>query len=887
MIFGLDFPFQQHFSGELWLILGIALINLFGLIASFYHSHKHRRLLNQLNTQLDIEIAKYSSTDAYLRFTREHLQAIINTAAIGVIFWDLEGRIITVNQYYLDLFEKPLEFFLGKLTHEVLPTETAIQITQNNDLVVSTEHCLTFEEQLVCNRRTYHFVTTRFLVSDRHTKCVGAISLDVTAKQKSEATLRSHQEMLQAIFAHIPIMISFADTQGEIQLVNQAQVKTLGWSLADYQSDYRRIPNPMFSCGHSANTWHNHKLYNRWGRLLEISAAHVQLSDGSIITIAQDITQHKANEALLEQRIQREQALLRIVQAIRLSLKLDDVFNTAAIAITQLLCIDRVDIVRYYSDKHLWKTVYSYCSDPNLPNTIGMEIPAVNNPISDRLISLQVVQLGDATVLKDSINQKLGKHFPGAWLLVPLHFQSSLWGSLTLTRHRQPNSWQEDDLAMAEAIAEQLAIAIYQAQLHQQLQNLNNDLERKVHLQTLELQQALQHEATLKKITDQVRDSLDEEQILVTVVQSLVQTLGADFCYALIDTTHSQTSICYEATANGTACYAKSLFDLQHRQTIDLHLSGEYQAYCPLEGQQRAILHFPFPGDQGITGSLYIFKPMWSSFGDLEIRLAKQVLNQCAIALRQAHLYQELQQRIVELESLNHLKDDFLNSVSHELRNPISAIKMTADMIEVLIEEAGGFTGTLAAAERYFHYLRDECDRNAQLVDNLLELTRLKAKAEPLNLVRIDLMHWLPYVAESCLEQTRNRQQNFHVYIPPEEIYLVTDLAILERILVELLQNACKYTPPGGSISLEVEAIDSHIDIRITNSAAPFSAPELLSLFDSFYRNSDRDYWKQGGTGLGLTLVKRLVEYIGGEIKVTNQTQGVCFTVSLETSRSH
>ncbi len=99
--------------------------------------------------------------------------------------------------------------------------------------------------------------------------------------------------------------------------------------------------------------------------------------------------------------------------------------------------------------------------------------------------------------------------------------------------------------------------------------------------------------------------------------------------------------------------------------------------------KQTAILSCPIFDDQGVLGDLWVFKEKEEIFNDQEIRLVQQVANQCAIAIRQARLYQQAQIQVKALEELNHLKDDFLSTVSHELRTPIANMKMAIQMLKL------------------------------------------------------------------------------------------------------------------------------------------------------------------------------------------------------------
>ncbi|MCM1982632.1 ATP-binding protein [Lyngbya confervoides] len=276
-----------------------------------------------------------------------------------------------------------------------------------------------------------------------------------------------------------------------------------------------------------------------------------------------------------------------------------------------------------------------------------------------------------------------------------------------------------------------------------------------------------------------------------------------------------------------------------------------------------------------------------------DLGLVKTIADQCAIAIHQAQLYQQVQdlntdleqqvqdrtaqleQKMLELERLNTLKDDFLSTVSHELRTPMSNIKMCIHMLNQFPLED--------RQKRYLGILEQECQRETELINDLLDLQRLEAGANPAAMEPIDITQWLPKVLEPFKSRTRERQQILRVDCAPELSGFQSDRVGLERILAELLNNACKYTPQDHEICLKIDCLDMEtatIRFQVTNEAE-IPPAELPRVFDKFYRVPNADPWKQGGTGLGLALVKRLVEQLEGTIAVDSQSGLTTFTVEL------
>jgi len=314
-------------------------------------------------------------------------------------------------------------------------------------------------------------------------------------------------------------------------------------------------------------------------------------------------------------------------------------------------------------------------------------------------------------------------------------------------------------------------------------------------------------------------------------------------------------------------------------------LQGSDLQFCnlaidPIRGRV-AMLACPIVDDQGALGDLWLMNDKEFAFREPELRLVQQVANQCAIAIRQARLYQESQAQVKQLEQLNRLKDDFLSTVSHELRTPVTNMRLSIGMLEL----AMGRQDQPQKVAQYLQILRDECDREIDLINDLLDLQQLELGKRSLSPEAIQPQRWLAQVVQPFQERALSRQQSLLLDLPAEPLpCLVSDPLLLDRILSELLNNACKYSPPGGSIRVSAVARAKTMQIIVTNTGVEIASHEMSRIFDRFYRIPNGDPWKQGGTGLGLALVQRLVERLAGSITITSGDRQTHFTLELPLS---
>lgn len=460
--------------------------------------------------------------------------------------------------------------------------------------------------------------------------------------------------------------------------------------------------------------------------------------------------------------------------------------------------------------------------------------------------------------------------------------------------------WQSNDLqtSVIEAIQSFLQDRKLEAQtnrlqqLYQQVQEFNQALEQQVEDRTAQLKRLLEFEAMLTRITDKVRESLDERQILQAAVKELATELELSCCEVAVYNLDQQVAeICYEyirtevESARGAVIRLNGMPELYTQVLQGRSLQCAInplpsEPYAPLK-RRSTMLICPLRDEQRVIGDICLFKPCSEIFDDLEIRTVERVADQCAIALRQSRLYQLSQTQVTELERLSQVKDDFLSSISHELRSPMSTMRMAIQMLETSLHPEQLKDPGANPTARYFQILKDECQRETKLINDLLDMARLDAGAAPLNVTTINLPLWLPIIAEPFIERARDQQQKLVLDIVAEMADLTTDPSYLGRALSELLHNACKYTPLGETILLTAGMNRNILQISVKNSGVEIPASEHDRIFDKFYRIANSDRRQQGGTGLGLALVKKQIEQLHGSIYITSKSGWTMFTIQI------
>ena len=216
---------------------------------------------------------------------------------------------------------------------------------------------------------------------------------------------------------------------------------------------------------------------------------------------------------------------------------------------------------------------------------------------------------------------------------------------------------------------------------------------------------------------------------------------------------------------------------------------------------------------------------------------------------------------ITEIRSIERMKTSFVSTVSHELRTPLTSIK---GFISTLIQDADGFYDKDTVNE-FYTIIDQECDRLTRLISDLLNVSRIEAgRALELNPAPINVAGIVDKVVVA--QKSYTNRHDFTIQLDPQISSITADADKLDQILTNLTNNAVKYSPEGGTITVSSEKLDGSIRMTIADQGMGIPKDQLDRIFDRFHRVDNRDTRRAGGTGIGLYLVKHLVEAHGGKI---------------------
>ncbi|MFL6256543.1 MAG: PAS domain S-box protein [Pyrinomonadaceae bacterium] len=325
----------------------------------------------------------------------------------------------------------------------------------------------------------------------------------------------------------------------------------------------------------------------------------------------------------------------------------------------------------------------------------------------------------------------------------------------------------------------------------------------------------------------------------------------------------------------------------------DVHQDPRYGKNSPYFGMPEghlpvvSYLAVPVVSRSGeVLGGLFFGSPQVGVFTERHARIVEGLAAQAAIAMDNARLYESAQRARAEAERLYHeahessrLKDEFLATVSHELRTPLTAILGWAQMLRI-----GQFDA--AAARHAFETVERNARAQAQLIDDLLDVSRIITGKLRIDVRPIDPNSFIEAAVESVRPAAEAKGVRLQKVLDTGTVSVSGDPVRLQQVIWNLLSNAIKFTPRGGRVQVRLERVNSHVEVAVSDTGAGIPAEFLPHVFDRFRQADQKTTRQHGGMGLGLSIVRHLVELHGGTVRAESDGEGhgATFTVLLPVS---
>lgn len=649
-----------------------------------------------------------------------------------------------------------------------------------------------------------------------------------------------------------------------------------------------------------------------------------------------DISDRVAAEMLVRQQAQRETLLREITQRVRQSLDLQTIFETACHEVRLGLQSDRVGIFKFYPDSH-WNDGEFVAESVAEGFVSALAIRVHDHCFGEDYAPLYLQ--GSYSAIEDIDQLKSQCHIDvlaqfqvRATLTMPLLEGDNLWGLLCIHQCSETRQWLPSEVDLTQQIASQLAIAIQQANLYAKAQSElqeRQQAEAKIALQ-------LRRQQTLATITQLLQQSFDLEHIQTIITHQVKDVLQADRVIIFRLYPDGTSRIVEEAVVEGLPRLRDKHWEdeVWSQEILDLYWQGQPRIVpdvmtdrwtdClieySIEGQIQSKIVAPILQElrhddnhrwvsttaaNKLWGVLVVHactqKRVWQ---ETEAQLLQQIANQVAIAIQQSDLFNQLEQELIErkqaqnqltesnqrlsvtnteLARATRLKDEFLANMSHELRTPLNAI---LGMTEGLQEEVFGIVN-----DRQLKALRTvekSASHLLSLINDILDVAKIESGQVTLEYSKVSVKQLCSSSLSFVKQQAFKKNIQLHTEIPPNLEPLSVDEVRMRQVLINLLTNAVKFTLEGGTINLNVSLLlqentsPNYLRIAVTDTGIGISPENRAKLFKPFVQIDGALNRKQTGTGLGLALVKQIVELHGGKVGLSSELGvGSCFTIDL------
>ena len=308
----------------------------------------------------------------------------------------------------------------------------------------------------------------------------------------------------------------------------------------------------------------------------------------------------------------------------------------------------------------------------------------------------------------------------------------------------------------------------------------------------------------------------------------------------------------------------------QHRQRIvveDIQSSGDPRVQIIRDLGLSAFASFPLLAQQRLLGVLSFGTRNRPRLKPDDLAVLQVLCDQVAMTMERARLIAELQRRAAELAEVDRRKDQFLAMLAHELRNPLAPMVNALEVMRLRQDQDPVQQRARSAMERQVRHM-------AHLVNDLLDVSRISTGKVTLRQEPVALADIVQQAVETSRPLITERNQHLTLDLPSEPVRLFADRTRLSQVLSNLLNNAAKYTDPGGRITLSCEQVGEEIVIHVVDTGIGISSDLLPRVFDLFVQADRAADRALGGLGIGLTVVQRLVEMHGGSIVARSEGLG-------------
>ncbi|BAY12548.1 hybrid sensor histidine kinase/response regulator [Calothrix sp. NIES-2098] len=851
-----------------------------------------------------VDISNRKQLEAELRRQERQFKTLAENAPDIISRVDANFRHLYVSPAVEPATGMPKEAFIGKTNADLGMPEEICKFWQDNlQQVFSTgqSHTVEFSFLTPNGKRWYQSRLVPEFAADNSVESILGIARDVTDYKQVEQALRQSQERYCSLAESLPQLVCMSDADGMTNYCNQSWIDYSRLTLEKTQGNgWQQVVHPeelpifMERWTEALKRGNSFTIELRLRRFDNVYRWHlsrtvpIKAENGSIVSwlgTATDIDDRKRSE-------QRERFLAQASQTFAAArLDLQTILDT----ITQLigeLTGDTCILSLLSEDKQWLKTVSFHHINTEVKEFLGKLLQQPRS-IQEGMAG-EVARTGEMIFLPEVSPEQLRNSLQREYLpylerfgiysllIVPLKVQEQIIGTLGISREIPGNPYSNDRPRLLQDIADRAAMAIANARLYQQAQQARKQAE-----------QLADRTSRLQLVTAALSESLTPTQVAEVIVEQSISVLNASAALVAIvcenrtelEIIHSvgfepeivnrwrrislaSSSPLPDAVRTGQPVWEESK---AQRVTHYPHLEDIYASYDYV-----AWISLPLMVEGRAVGGITLGFKEFSSLNQDERAFMLALSQQAAGAIARAQLYEAEQRARATAEAANRTKDEFLAVLSHELRTPLNPILGWTSLLRQGNLDAKKTAAALETIER-------NAKLQVQLIEDLLDISRILQGKLNLNSALVDLKATINAAIETVRLAAEAKAIQIHSNFTLNVSHVLGDAGRLQQVVWNLLSNAVKFTPTGGRIEIKLETIDTEAQIQVTDTGRGINSEFLPYVFD-YFRQADSSITRTfGGLGLGLAIVRHIVELHGGTVKAQSpgDQQGATFTVRL------
>jgi signal transduction histidine kinase/CheY-like chemotaxis protein len=460
-------------------------------------------------------------------------------------------------------------------------------------------------------------------------------------------------------------------------------------------------------------------------------------------------------------------------------------------------------------------------------------------------------------------------------IVVPLAARGVTFGTITLVAAESGRTWGPTDVALAEDLARRAAVAVDNARLLAEARRRRREAEVVAEI-ARSINAALELDAILQRVAEGARELCASDLSAIALREADTGTMV--FRYRAGVRYAEGARLVVEPGRGAGGLVLATGRPLRSARLLEDPRFRDDAAYLEAVRRERivSLMVAPIRIDDRVEGLLYVDHRSPRAFSDRDEAVLLQLAEHAAIAIRNVQLLAREQRARGEAEAASRAKDEFLATVSHELRTPLQSMLGWASVLRSSRLPPDLTERALEAIERNTRL-------QAQLIEDLLDVSRIVSGKLRLDVRPADLHAIVAAAVEAVAPAAQARSLALELALDPAVGPISADPDRLQQVVWNLLSNAIKFTPRGGRVRLSLDADGDDVRLRVSDTGIGIRPEFLPYIFDRFRQAESHTARSHGGLGLGLAIVRHLVELQGGSVKAESPGEGggAVFTVIL------